>query len=774
MTRSIRRLLSTPSFTLPAIGALALAIAATTAVFSVVHATMLQSIGFADTDRITAIWATDPARGQKQVETCYRELLDWQKQTDIFSHVALASSVNLDYPLLGDGQSQQIDGAIVSGAFFHVLGTSPAAGRLLDANDDQPNAEPHIVISHRLWQSRYGADPKIAGRQIRIGPGTATIVGVTPPQFDFPRDVDVWIPLRVSWPTVEQQPRFRVFRTIGKLKPGVSHEQAEARPNSLPRDKESYPSTVTPILDEIYGPARKAIWMLMGAVVLVLLIACGNVANLLLARATSRRDEFAIRGALGAGRWRLVKLVLEESLLLCSAASILGLGLGWAAIRALAAFAPPEVPRVDAASMNVPVLLFGLAISFATVLLFGLAPSVIASNEALKLGRGQSSDRAQNRLRSLLVISEIALSVVLLVGATLLVRSFQALSSVDPGFRADHILTFRVTTNLPQQEQRKQRYTAILDRLRSLPEVESAAAVLLRPLSGLVGWDGVYAVEGQSAEDQKRNPNINYEAISPEYFKTMGIRILAGEDFTGKEQASVIINESTAKRHWPNQSAIGQRVKVNNQWLTVAAVVADVRYREWEAVRPDFYVPYTQRAQHRTDFVVKTRTDPAAVANAVRLAVFAVDKDQPISQLTTMARLVDRALSRSRFIGLVLSSLAVSAVVLAVIGIYGVLAYSVAQRKMEIGIRMAIGATPSGILNHFIQAGVRLAMAGSIVGLALAFISSRFVGSLLYGVRPLDATSYVGACTVILLLTLLASAHPAWRASQSQPSRILQ
>lgn len=794
LRHSIRQLVSTPSFTVPAVTGLGLAIAATTAVFSIVNATMLHSLGFTGKDRIVAIWSTDAKRGQKHVEACYGDLVDWRKQTDIFDGVALASSVNLDFPIHGDSAPQQVDGSTVSGDFFRLLGAKAAIGRLLTGDDDQPNAPMRVVISHRLWQSRFGADPGIAGRQIRGGDGTATIVGVASKEFDFPRDVDIWSPLRASWPTVEQQPRFRVFRAAGRLKPGVTVERAQTHLNvlaaqiakTLPPGTETFNVTVTPMLDEIYGPARRAIWVLMSAVFLVLLIACANTANLLLARATVRGRELAVRSVLGANRTRLVRLLLSEAFVLAVAACALGLALAWVFIRGLAILAPPEVPRMEAVAMNLPVFLFGILLALCTVLLFGLGPAIIACNRdpngALKeSGRGSSSTPAQGRLRTALVVAEVALSLVLLVGAGLLLRSFRSLSAIDPGFSPERVLTFRVTTGIPVQEQRRALYGAILERIRALPGVESAGAVLLRPLSGLVGWDGVYMIEGQSPEEQRNNPGINYQAISPGYFRTMGIGMRGGRDFTGadteKATGVVILNESTARRHWPHQSAVGKRLRlgVNTSvpMLTVVGVVDDVRYREWEAVRPDFYVPYTQRAQHRTDFVVKTADSPGAMANAVRNAVFAVDKNQPVSQIATMERLVDRALSRSRFIATVLLALAAAALLLATMGIYGVLAYNVAQRRYEIGIRMAVGATPARILRQLVSGGLRMAATGAAAGVALALLASRLITSLLYGVTSFDVLAYSGALLATLALAAIACAVPAWRAAQTDPGVVL-
>jgi putative ABC transport system permease protein len=385
------------------------------------------------------------------------------------------------------------------------------------------------------------------------------------------------------------------------------------------------------------------------------------------------------------------------------------------------------------------------------------------------------------RLRTGLMAVEVALSVVLLIGSGLLIRSFAALASVDPGFEPERVLTFRITANTGSQEKRRVLYSQVLQSVKALPGVESAAAVLIRPLSGPVGWDTVYTVEGQSPEEQKENPNGNYEAISPGYFRTMGIRLIAGRDFTGADTEGapgvVILNEATAKRHFPDGSAAGRHVRLSNDvkapWLTVVGVAADVRYREWEAIRPDFYVPYTQRAQHRSDFVVRTAGDPSGLIAAVRHEVFAVDPNLPISNVTMMSALVDRALSRSRFISTVLSVLAACALSLAAIGVYGVLSYTVAQRTGEIGVRMAVGATPGAIVRLVTAGGLRVAAAGGFAGLLASAALARTVASLLFGIEVWDPVAWITAFAVLSGTAVLACVLPAARAAAIDPARAL-
>ncbi|MBC7788827.1 MAG: ABC transporter permease, partial [Anaerolineae bacterium] len=579
------------------------------------------------------------------------------------------------------------------------------------------------------------------------------------------------------------------------LKGSVTPEQAQAKLNvlaksinhTLPPGSASYGVLVTPLLDEIYGPAKTGIWLLSGAVFLVLLIACGNAANLLLARATHRDRELALRAMLGADRKRLLGLLLAESVCLSVVSAALGLLLAQLGIQALTRLAPPDVPGMDLIALNTPVLLFSILLSFGTVLVFGVGPALIATRrvpaEAIRAGgRSASSDHQHTALRQWLIGAEVAVSVVLLVGAGLLIRSFREVATLDPGFDARQVLTFRLTTSTGSQEKRREIYARTLERIRALPGVTSAAAILLRPLSGLVGWDTVYTVERQSPEEQLRNPNGNYQAISPDYFRTMTVRLIAGRDFSASDTESapgvVIVNEGTARRHWPQLDAIGKRVRLSKDskapWLTVVGIARDVRYREWEAVRPDFYIPYTQRAQHRTDFVVKTTGDPRTFAAAVRREVLAIDKNQPISNVTTMAALVDRAIARSRFVGVVLTALAASALLLAAIGIYGVLSYTVVQRTKEIGIRMAVGATSSKIIWLVMAGGLRVVALGTIAGGAAAALLTRFISSLLFGITAADPIAWLTAACALLLAATVACMLPALRATVVDPVRALQ
>ena len=790
-----RTLTKRPAFSVPCIAGLAIGIAAASAVFSAFSAVELASMGFRDPGRIAAIWLTDPLHGQQQVELSFGDWQTWQQAQDRVADVALASSVNLDFIIYSADVPEHVDGTTVTGNFFRVLGARPLAGRFLADGDDQPGAPVRVVLSDRLWRTRFHADYGTIGRQIRLGSGTATVIGVARADFDSPRDVDLWVALRPSWPDVDKSPDLGVFRSVARLAPGVSTTQARARLDVLLRQADSrrpagsprLGTLVKPIRDEAYGAARPAVAMLLGAVVLLVLIACANAANLTLALHAGRRQELAVRAALGADRGHLLRLLVSESAAAAGVGGLAGILLARAALAGVIRFAPPEMPAVEGIALHWPVVLFALGLSLATALLFGAGPALIAAKggrESLveRLGGRTIGGKSHSRVRGLLIASEVALSAMLAIGAGLLAHSFARLAAIDPGFRSEGVMTFRITTELPDQASRRALFTGVLERLRALPGVDSAGAVLLRPLSGAVGWDTLYAVDGQTPFDRKANPNGNYEAISPDYFRAMRIPLLAGRDFDSSDSettaGAVIVNQSTAKRHWPRGNAIGQRLRLGGgtqaPWLTVVGVVADVRYREWESPRPDFYVPYTQRAQHRSDFVVRTPGNPWALAGAVRQAVFAIDKNQPISNLTTMDTLVDRALARARLTSYLVAAVAFCATGLAAIGIYGLLSYIVRQRTREIGVRTALGARRFQVAGLVAFEVLRFVAAGLAVGMIVAAVAARAFQSQFFEVSATDPAAYVAVGAIFSVVALLASVDPAWRAAAIDPASALR
>jgi putative ABC transport system permease protein len=794
-----RMLLKKPGFTFVAVMALALGIGATSAVFSIVNSVLLHSMAIEEPERVVMLWENNLARNRAEVEVSYPNYLSWREQNRVFEEVAALPSVNFDMTLTGQGEPQQVEATTVSANFFSLLRSQPSLGRTFLPEDEKVGAPTVVILSDGLWKRRYGADPNVLGQKLTIEGESATVIGVMPKDFDFPKGVELWATLTPSPDGWTSQRGFRVLRALARLKPGVTIAQAQAEMDSIsgrlgeefPKENKGYGVTMIPLVKSIFGNARPALFILFGAVFLVLLIACVNVANLLLARAATRQKEIALRLALGASRWRLVRQLLTESLLLALVGGLLGLLLATFGVEYLLTLAPQDIPRIASVQINAQVVAFALGVSFLTAIIFGLAPALQSSkadlNEALKESGAKSQGGARSkRLRSLLVVSEVALAVVLMVGAGLLVRSFNNLQRIDPGFNPNNVFTARVAlvqSKYPEGAQQKAFFEKVLARVKTLPGVESAAVVLMRPLSGTVGWDPPFVVEGQTPEEQTANPYSNYEAISPEYFQTMSIPIIKGRAFTeqdrGDQVSVVIVNEMMAKKYWPDQDPIGKRIKFgkaqsNAPWLEVVGVAKDVRYREWDAVRPDIYVPYLQNSEYRTDFVVRTNVDPLSLTESFRREVYALDKDQAVAAVTTMDELVSTALARPRFNTLLLGIFAALALVLAMVGVYGVMAYMVTQQTHEIGIRMALGAQTSDVLRMIVVQGLKLIFIGLAIGVAGAFALTRLMSSLLYGISTTDPLTFAGVAVLLALVALFACYIPARRATRVDPMEALR
>jgi putative ABC transport system permease protein len=790
----VRILLRKPGFTIIAILALALGVGATSAVFSIVNAVLLHPLAIEEPERVVMLWENNLARNHAEVEVSYPNYVSWREQNKVFEEVAALPSVNFDLTLTGNGEPQQVEATTVSANFFSLLRSRPVLGRAFTAEDEKVGAPNVILISDGLWKRRFGADQNVVGKTLTVEGQSAEIIGVMPSDFDFPKGVELWAPLTPTPDGWTAQRGFRVLRAMGRLKPGVSPEQAQAEMDSIsrrlaeefPKENNGYGVTIIPLIKSIFGNARPALYILLGAVFLVLLIACVNVANLLLARAATRQKEIALRLALGASRGRLVRQLLTESVLLALIGGALGLLVASFGVEYLVRLAPQDIPRITQVGVNFQVVAFAFAISFLTAIIFGLAPALTASkpdlNEALKEGGQKSQGGARSkRLRSFLVVSEVAFAVVLMVGAGLLVRSFNKLQRINPGFNPENVFTARVAlvqSRYPDEPKQKAFFSQLLERVKTLPGVESAAVVLMRPLSGTVGWDPPFVVEGQTPEEQTANPYSNYEAISPDYFRTMGIPLISGRDFNqqdrGDKTSVVIINEMMARKYWPGQDPVGKRLKFgkansNAPWLNVIGVVKDVRYREWDAVRPDIYVPYLQNCEYRTDFVVRTKIDPLSLSESFRREVYELDKDQAVASVTTMNELVSSALARPRFNTLLLGIFAALALVLSAVGVYGVMAYTVSQQTHEIGIRMALGAQARDVLRMIVGAGLKLIGVGLLIGVAGAYALTRLMASLLFGVSTTDPLTFAGVALLLALVALAACLIPARRATKVDP-----
>jgi predicted permease len=791
-----RTLVKSPGFTLVAVAALALGIGANTAIFSVVNAVLLRPLPFKNPDQLVMIWENATHLGFPKNTPSPANFLDWQRQSTVFTGMAALAQRNFN--LTGVGEPERLDGRRVSANLFDILGVRPRLGRGLQPQDDKPGT--HVVLlSDGLWQRRFGADPAIVGRAINLNGESFTVVGVMPPGIQLPgysnwRD-QLWVPM--AFPAEEAAARGdHYLEVIARLKPGVTLEQARAEMDTIAaRLAQQYPqenlrigATVNPLHEEVVGEIRPALLILLGAVAFVLLIACANVANLLLARAAVRQKEIALRLALGATRSRLVRQLLAESILLAVLGGAVGLFLAFIGLDLLKQFIPDGITQRDAIAIDGRVFGFTALVAIVTGFVFGLVPAAQAShfslNEALKEGGRDSVGGGKGvRLRGLLVITEVAVSFVLLIGAGLLINSFFHLRNLDPGFRADHLLTAKIEmseTKYPDRAHRVPFLDEILRRVRVLPGVESVALAGNLPLT-YNGDSMAIAVEGIPDPPPDQRLDVIYRAVGPGYFHTMGIPLLQGRDFNDRDTTDertykVIVSEKLAEHYWPGQNPIGKRLKAGSTtsegpWREVVGVVKDVRQNDFIAQpKMQIYLSYRQlRDLAPNALVIRTSVDPLSLANAVRNAIWAVDKDQPVSDIESMEHIVAGAVARQRFSMLLLGLFAGLALVLAAVGIYGVMSYSVTQRRREIGIRMALGAQKHDVLAMTLRQGLRLTFLGLAIGMTGALLLTRLMSALLFGVSATDPITF-GAITLILAaVAVLASYIPALRSMKVDP-----
>src|SRR5215510_11721903 len=795
----VRVLRRRPGITAIAVVTLALGISANTAIFSVAYASILRPLPFPRQEQLVVAWKSDQTARNPFVELSVPEFKDWQTDIHVFDSIAAMPTTvyGYGYVMTGFGEPVQLESARVSADFFKTLGVSPLLGRLFVEEDDHPGAARVVILSHRLWRERFYSDPGIVGQLITLGQLDFTIIGVMSRDFEFPRGADIWTPLLSTMNPRIAENRGAVFlQAIGRLKHGVSTEQAEAELNTIiARVAEAHPETessghrvvVTPLADYVFGSARPGLLLLLGATGLLLLIACVNIANLLLARALSRRRELAVRTALGASRMRLVRQFVTESLPLMLSATTLGIILAFWLIDFLLWAAPEDIPRIQDVRINLVVLLFTSGITLLTTFCVGLVPALASSRVSLTEGLNDggnriSGERTGGKLRSVLVVVEVAMSFLLLAGAALTVRTFQNLSRVSLGFDPHNVLTFQLSLqgeSYRDRERRREFFKQYLGRLEEEPGVIAAGAVTVRPLEGTIGWDVPFAFEGQSVQEAQRNPVPNYESISPHYFRALGMPLKSGREFTEEDNDKspdvVIISESMASSFFgPGVDPIGKRVRSDftdpaAPWRTIVGVAADARYRELKDVRWDVYAPYRQSNAPIRYVVIRTVSNPAAFADTARKTLASLDPKQAVTGLNTMNELVDRNLARPRFNSLLLVWLAGLGILLGAVGIYGVISYSVTQRTHEIGIRMAMGAQTKDVLSMVMKQGFVLSAFGAGAGLIASLVLTRLMGSLLFGVSATDPFMFFGIGLLLIVVALMASYVPARRAARVDP-----
>jgi putative ABC transport system permease protein len=793
-----RVLWKSPTFTLVAVVALALGIGANSAIFSVVNAVLLRPLPYAEPERLVMVWEENAKAGYPRDTPSAGNFIDWREQSQVFE--GMAALAEQSFNLTGAGEPERIAGQRVSAGLFPLLGVEPQSGRALLPEEDQPGRDRVVVLSHGLWQRRFGSDPSLVGRSISLNGESYAVAGVMPPGFQFPdRETQLWVPIAFSSEEAANRGR-HYLSVVARMKHGVTLRQAQGEMDAIAaRLREQHPdenrdlgATVTTLHEHVAGEIKPALLVLLGAVGFVLLVACANVANLLLARAAARQKEIAVRVALGASRLRLVRQFLTESVLLGALGGGAGLLLSVWGVGLLKTFIPEDISQAAQVSVDARVLGFTAAVSLLTGLVFGLAPAAQASrfnlNETLKEGGRDSAAGARgNRLRNLLVVTEVALALVLLVGAGLLVNSFLRLRGVDPGFRTDNLLKMTVLPaeqKYPDRARRAVFYTELLNRVKTLPGVQSAAVTTSLPLTATGDSQG-FSVEGRPDPPGERRPAVVTRVVSPDYFATLGIPVLRGRGFDDQQDRagvapSILINEAMARRYWPGEDPLGKRITMgtpeSGPWMPVVGVVRDVRQFELESEpKPQVYLSYLQAGIFRPkQLVVRTSVEPRGLAASVRGAVWSVDKDQPVSDISTMEEVVSESLARQRFSVLLLGVFAGLALLLAAVGIYGVMSYTVEQRRHEIGIRMALGAQAGDVLRLAVGQGLKLVLWGVLLGLCAALALTRLMSSLLYGVSATDPATFAAISLLLVCAGLLASYIPARRATKVDPLTALR
>jgi predicted permease len=802
---AFRLLRKSPGFALVAMIIMALGIGANTAIFSVVHAVLLEPLPFRDADRVVQIWHVPPQKsfpGMTQFSVSAANFLDWQKQNHVFEQMALYTGGRFD--VTGAGKPEAVSASPVSADFFSVLGVEPIHGRVFRSEEDHPGQNHEVVLSYKFWQTHYASDPNVVGRTINLDGEPHSIVGVMGPKMNKPSFAQLWVPLGLTAKEASVRGEHH-FLVIGRLKPGVTLAQAQAEMNTIsqrlevsyPEDDKGWGATVNSMRDETVGDVRPALLMMLGAVAFVLLIACANVANLILARTFARRKEIAIRSAMGASRFHLIRQLLTESLIISICGGALGLLAAHFGIELLTKFFADKLPRMGDIGLNGSVLAFTFALSIATGILSGLLPAWSMTkgdvNDALKQGLGRTdSDTGTGKTRSALVVVEVALSLILLIGAGLMLRSLWNLQTIDPGFDQHNVLTLSVMVNKQQfsdPTQESQFFDSVLERVRSLPGVESAGAIDNLPLTG--GSNQPVAIEGHAPAALSEQPEVSVRTVTPGYMRAMHIPLLQGREISASDTADsapvVVISQSMAKQFWPNESPIGHHLKLSfypDKDRQIIGVVGDVKQTGLNSSAgiatlywPVAQITGPQLASWRPFplFVaVRTTTPAQTLAIAVTDAVHQVNKEIPVDNVITLEDFVGDTLTQQSFNMQLLAIFGALALVLCAIGIYSVLAYSVKRSMREIGLRIAFGATMRDVARHVIVQGMKPALAGIGIGLVAAFALGRIVTSMIYGVSSRDLATFLAVTMLLIVVAFGASLIPALRATRVDPLAVIR
>jgi putative ABC transport system permease protein len=802
-----RMLIKNSGVTFIAVLALALGIGANTAIFSVVNAVLLRPLPFVRSEQLVLVWEKFARQGLDQIPVSAPEFTEYRDQNQSFQEIAAFDTT--DFNLTGGDAPERIPGAVVSASVFPLLGVQPQLGRTFLPAENEQGRDDVVLVSYSLWQRRFGSDPALLGKTLELNGRSYTVVGIMPPGFQFPLSLfgikgvaftqppEVWTPLAFTDAQMKARGS-RSYGIIGRLKPNVTLAQANAEMQAianrmLQQHPDNYPpegwgANAVSLHEQVVGGIRPTLLVLLGAVGFVLLIACANVANLLLARAATRRKEMAIRGALGATGSRIMRQLLTESILLALIGGALGLALALWSVDLLASLGSDTLPRIKEINLDMRVLGFTLLVSTLTGAIFGSAPALASSksdlNDALKEGsRSATSGSARQRLRSLIVIAEFALSLMLLIGAGLMIKSFWRLQHVDPGFNPRSVLTFQLS--LPRAKYQKNEEVAIfyqraIERIKALPGVVAVGATSILPLSGS-NSDQSFVIEGRTPQDLSAMPDEELRLVTPDYFRAMGIPLIKGRSFTDSDTPKstdvAIINQALARKYFPREDPIGKRITTDDPrspkavWTTIVGVVGDVKHQGLNIeAQPELYGAQLQAPYRTMNLVVRTASsNPTGMTSAIRGEIAALDKDLPIYNTQTMEHIVAESVARQRLATLLLGIFAALALILASVGIFGVLAYIVTQRTHEIGIRIALGAQKEDVLKLVIGQGITLALIGIAIGVAGALALTRVMTSLLYGVSAVDPIVFASVSLLLITVALFACYIPARRAMCVDP-----